>query len=772
MNYKKNLNKWTMDRRSFLKFTGTGILGMGVSPFLSFTHDEAKAAAKELGESVIPTFCDMCGPSQRCGVYAFVKDGVFTKVAGMKEAPSNQGALCAKGQAAPQWVYSKDRIKHPLKRVGKKGEGKFERISWDEAIEIIAAKLIEQKEKYGPESLAILAPAYRTYYRYFLRFLEVHGSPNFCHSGICAMQMYFIFQYTYGMGASPEFGKSDFIIYWGAQPIYSGPSQKNAKELVKAKERGAKIVAIKPSVEPDSGMADIWMPVRPGTDAALALGMLNVVINEDLIDKAFVDEWCFGYEQLKEHIQKYPPEWAEKISGVPAKQMKEVARLYATTPRACICVGNGLEHASSSSDAIRAICILISITGHLDREGGNVFPVMGGNEIQANMVNLSGPYSQDLIDKIIAPEYPRALQPYVFGPQGAYYEALESILTEKPYLLRTVLAPGTQPLLSTRQPKKVVEALKKLDFFVVIDVARTPEMPYADLVIPVATSYEIDHPFEGGDPDMLCLYWLMARRKVIEPVGSPKSIFEFFLDLAVAMGYGDQFWNGDMTECQNYQLEPMNMTIDELKEYPVGIQIEEPEPRYEKYETFFNMQSPKLSGGAYLPQGKVAIYNTTFEEAGLNPLPEWKEPPESITGTPRLAIQYPLILSDYHTSKAYTSSYQRNVPCLREIITYPTLHIHPATAAQRGIRNNDWIIVESPHGWMKVQAEIYPGIRPDTVMILHGWWQGCRELGIKDLPLFDGGANVNIMYSVDPEKAFDPIITAYASQTMVEVRKA
>ena len=139
----------------------------------------------------------------------------------------------------------------------------------------------------------------------------------------------------------------------------------------------------------------------------------------------------------------------------------------------------------------------------------------------------------------------KALQPFMFGSHAAYYEALESILTEKPYLLRTVIAPGTQPLVSTRQPKKVVEALKKLDFFVVVDVARTADMDYADIVIPVATSYEIDHPFEGGG--ILGGGWLMARNKVIEPVGSPKSIFEFFLDLGVAMGYGDQFWNGSMT---------------------------------------------------------------------------------------------------------------------------------------------------------------------------------------------------------------------------------
>ncbi|NTV91364.1 MAG: dimethyl sulfoxide reductase, partial [Clostridiales bacterium] len=145
--------------------------------------------------------------------------------------------------------------------------------------------------------------------------------------------------------------------------------------------------------------------------------------------------------------------------------------------------------------------------------------------------------------------------------------------------------------------------------------------------------------------------------------------------------------------------------------------------------------------------------------------------PESITGTPELTEEYPLVLSDYHTSKAFTASWQRNVPNLRELQPYPMLHIHPETAASRGISDNDWIVVKSPHGSMRVKAEIYPGIRPDTVMLLHGWWQGCSELGSGDMPILDGGANVNNMYSVDPEKAFDTLVTAMSSQTLVEVWK-
>ncbi len=736
--------------------------------FISMSLDEASALAGRAGETVTPTLCAMCGPTMGCGIYAFAKEGQFTKVAGMKESPVNKGTLCPKAHAAPQWVYSKDRLTSPLKRVGKKGEGAFKKITWGEAIGLIADTLKRQKQAFGPESLAVLSPAFRSYNDYFRRFLGVHGSPNYAHSGICAMQRAFAFSYTLADWPGVDIEESELIIYWGRQPIYSAPAMEGARSLIRAKERGAQIIAIKPSVEPDVGMADVWVPIRPGTDAALALAMLYVVVNEELFDEEFVAAWCFGYEQLKTHIQKYPPSWAERITGVPATQIVDIARTYARAERACIDLGNGVEHAPSSNDAIRAVAILIAITGHLDRPGGNI---LGGHFGAPNIMPIPksatfpGPYTPEMVDKLVRPEFPKVFQPFLEGLTSSYYGIFDSILTEKPYPIRAVIAPGTQPTVSTRGSKQVVEALKKLDFYVVADVARTADQAYADVVIPLATPYETDHPFEARG------HWIMARRKVIEPLGDLKSMYQFVLDLAVEMGYGRDFWNGNMTDSMNDQLQPFRMTIDDLRSHPTGIVYDVLPRTYEKYEQFFGRKSLRLSGTPFLPHGKVEIYNTSFEEAGFNPLPEWREPPESLTGTPALREKYPLILSDYHTSKGYTASWQRNLPLLRELAPYPLLHIHPATASERGIQQGDWVIVDSPHGWLKVKAEIYPGIRPDTVMMLHGWWQGCSELGFEDTPLLDGGANVNNMYSVDPKTAYDPLITAMASQTLVQVRR-
>jgi len=295
---------------------------------------------------------------------------------------------------------------------------------------------------------------------------------------------------------------------------------------------------------------------------------------------------------------------------------------------------------------------------------------------------------------------------------------------------------------------------------------RTAEMAYADIVVPVATPYETDHPFEFT-PN-----WIMARNRVIEPLGEYKSMYEFWLDLGVRMGYGADFWNGSMKDCMNEQLAPLGLTIDELRAHPTGIVYPMKPMVYEKYEQIFSTKSPLLSKRPFLPQGKVAIYNTNFEEHGFSPLPSWREPPESPGATPDLQKNYPLVFSDFHTSKVYNASWLRNVPYLREILPFPTLHIHPETARVRGIVEGDWVVVESPHGSMKLKAEIIPGIRPDTVMALHGWWQGCDELGLPGFPLLDGGANTNNMYCVDPKKSFDPLVTAMSSQTLVQVRKA
>jgi anaerobic selenocysteine-containing dehydrogenase len=758
-----------LSRRTFLK--ATGALGaaaaiQGAAPSLLKNQALAAAPSAQAEEQLIPTFCAMCGPSSGCGILAKVVNGKFVGIESMPECPTNNGKNCPKAHAAPQWVYSPDRIKYPMKRVGEKGEGKFQRITWDEAIQLIADKLTELKAQYGPESLGTVSPAYRSYSQYIYRFLMTHGSPNYGHSGICAVQRMFTFSYTLGGTTSADYANADLILLWGAQPVFSGSSKGGVTKLISAKERGAKIIAIKPTIEPDVAKADMWVPIRPGTDAALGLAMINVIINENLYDAAFVSDWCYGFDQLKEHVQQYPPEWAEPITGVPAEQIKTVARMYATTPKAALDVSNGPEHARAANDAIRSLGILMAITGHLDKKGCNVWgsPSKMPSPKGVLMFDL---YTQEWVDKLLGYELPKELQPFSEGTSCSLYRLWNSVLGGEKYPVHAIIAPGSQSIASTRGTKRIMEALNKLEFFVILDVMKTSDMPWADVVVPVSTGYENDHPFETSGP------WIMARNQVIERLGEYKSDYEFWLDLGTAMGYGEDWWNGDIKAHMDWRLEPLEMTYEELRtKYPKGRRYEGNPPEYEQYEKRFAAKSTRIDKGPYLPQGKVALYNTTFESIGFTPMPVWRELPEGPTATPELLEKYPLLMSDYHTSRTYNAAWLRNVPYLREVEPYPFLQIYPDTAKARGIKDGDWVRVEGPHGWIQVKAQYYPGIRPDVVYLLHGWWQGCQELGMEDFPIGDGGANSNNMYTTDPEKMYDPIITAMTSQTLVQVSKA
>jgi anaerobic selenocysteine-containing dehydrogenase len=766
----KLLNDAGLSRRAFLKTTGA--LGTALaldSGTLALVPPGTAAEAQPVtrSEKLIPTFCAMCGPSSGCGIMAKVIDGKFVGIESFPECPTNDGVNCAKAHGAPQWVYSPDRLRYPLKRIGAKGEGKFQRIGWDEAVTIVAEKLKEQKARYGPESLGILSPARRSYSDYLYRFLMTHGSPNYGHSGICGMQLMFTFTYTLGAPTSPDYANADLVIIWGKQPVFSGAAKRSVSKLIAAKERGCKFVTIKPTLEPDGAVTNsLWVPIRPGTDAALALAMLHVIVNENLYDAAFVKEWCYGFDKLKDHVQQYTPAWAEKITGVSAAQIQEVARLYANTPKAAIDCGNGLEHSPSANDAIRAIGALMAITGHLDKPGTNVWP--GGNNMpQPRGVHLRERYTQEWVDKLVGYEFPPAFQPAMEGTSASFYRLFDSVLTGEKYPIRAIIAPGSQALASTRGTKRIVEALMKLEFFVILDTTRTADMPYADIVMPISSMYEVDHPFETSGA------WIMARNKVIEPVGETKSDYEFWLDLGNRMGYATDWWNGDIKKHMDWRMEPLGMTYEELRaKYPKGRTYESNPPSYQQYATRFATRSTRIDKGPYLPEGKVALYNTLFEKAGLTPMPVWRELPEGPTATPELLSKYPLLLSDYHTSRAYNASWLRHVPYLRDLEPYPYLHIHPETARERGIADGDWVAVEGPHGTMKVKAMYYPGARPDVVMLLHGWWQGCRDFGMEDFPIADGGANTNNMYTTDPARMFDPAITAMSSQTLVQVRKA
>jgi anaerobic selenocysteine-containing dehydrogenase len=746
--------------------------------------------AGEATERVIPTFCHGCGSYRpTCAILCHVEDGRFVRVEG-DPAAFNAGvrgstALCAKGLTGPQFVYAADRLQYPMERAGAKGEGKFRRITWDEALDIIAEKLTESKEKYGAESYAVLSPEYWPVLGSLgRRFLNVHGSPNYLHSAICATPRMAAGRVTVGYFsmAPDDWLKSRLIVNWGGNAENSGVNQGVPRAMLNALEHGAKMIDIRPMLDPMGAKADVWLPVRPGTDCALALAVLHVIVAERLYDAEFVSEWCYGFDRLAEHVAGFPPEWAAPITGLPAARIREAARLMGTTRPMFIRIGNGIgDQANDGTATVSAVCLIAAITGNLDVPGGQ-FAGGGFGGMPPLVPWLDELLPEGMVERLVAPEAPvwyQTPERWESGPTSAYYKALMSILSEDPYPIRVLNASCSNPLSATRNPRKVAEALKKLDFMFVMDVFHAPHVDYADIVLPACTSYEQGDYFGARPtPDGIRL---APYNQVVQPLAESRSDWRFYLDLAVRMGYGDLFWRGSMDGFMNEALCRYGVTIEQLRQNPGGMFVKAPQPpaangappsgppqpQYRKYSLLFKD----------LPHGKVQCYNEfiggkeTCDGSGTLPyLPTYKGPPEGLAETPDLAAEYPLILSDVHAYRLAQHSYHHNVAYLRELQPYPWLRINPATAQQYGIADGDWVRVESPHGWSKFVAEYFPGISPEVVMTKRGWWQPCEALGLPGYATGDGGSEVNNLYNSD-EGLFDKFFSQMAKQTLVRISK-
>lgn len=730
-------------------------------------------------EKIITTFCHGCGSYKtHCGVLCYVENARFVRVEGNPHAFNNWGkgcaSLCAKGYTGPQYVYAPDRVKYPLKRVGEKGDGKFQRITWDEALDTIADKLKEVKAKYGPEAYGVLSPEFSPVLNSLgRRFLNIYGSPNFLHSAICFTPHEAAARSTIGFYpmAPDDWLKTKLIVNWGSNVENSGVNTGQLNAILNALSNGTKLIDIRPMLDPLATKADIWLPIRPGTDCALALAFLNVIIEEKLYDTSFVNDWCYGFDKLSEHVRKFLPEWAAEKTGIPDDRIKEAARLIATIKPVFIKTGNGIgDQTIDGSSTTSAICLIAAITGNIDIPGGLVFKSHTIFPVYAN--NLEEMAPPNMLDKLVAPESPKWYQTkdnWETGPSSAYYKGLMSILTSKPYPLRMLNSSNTNPLSATRNPKKVAEALKKVDFLFAADTFWAPHLNFADIVLPSSTVYEQSDYFGVKRTDEGS--WISIFNKVVEPLGESRSDWQIYLDLAVKMGYGEYFWQGNAETYLNEQLAGFGLTAEQLRQNPNGILIKRKQPSpplsYRKYSIIFKN----------LPHGKVQCYNEFLggkennEGSGKLPyLPVYKGPPEGIAETPELVKEYPLILSDVHAHRLSQHSFMHNVPYLRELQPYPWIKINPATAKKYGIENGDWVKVESLYGWCKFKAEYFEGISLEVLMTKCGWNQPCNELSLPGYSVFNGGSEVNNLYNTD-EKLFDKFFSQMAKQTLVKISR-
>lgn len=699
---------------------------------------------------IVRTVCGGC--MCECGVLIHVDEkGKAVRLEGDPKHPLNEGYMCPKGLSFLQLVYHPNRLRYPLKRAGDKGEGVWKRITWDEALNDISKELLRIRNQYGPEAIAI---SYGTYPKRVAiglsLFLAALGSPNQlignCHYCFTPHLMADLLTcgevYSCELGV-PDYRKSKCIVLWGYNPVHTYPPI--GKKIVEAKRRGSKLIVVDPRYTELASIADVWLQVRPGTDGALALSMLNVIINNKLYDADFVSKWCYGFDKLAERVQEYPPEKVEKITWVPKEDIIRAAEIYANSKPASLHSHLGVSMSYNSVQASRAISILVAITGNLDVRGGAEIP---SYPIKLTYMNIKKRLrlGKEMEEKAIGSDaYPLLSGPNSFRCLTHPPSVFEAILTGKPYPVRALIATSNLAV-SFEDSKKVVEALKKLDLLVVMDFFMTPTAELADYVLPSATYLECDDIC-----DAFCYTnFIAARQKAIEPLYECRDDNEVLFELIRRMGFKMPFPVSTYREFLDYRLRELGMTFDEFKEkgYVISDVIER------KYEKGMLREDGKT--GFKTPTGKCELYSTLLAKCGFDPLPSYVEPPESPYSTPELAKEYPLILI---TGSRHISSYQtmgHNIPYLRELLPNPLVEIHPETAEKLGIKDGDWVYIETPtsRDRVKMKAMLTYGIHPRVVSAQALWWY--PEGKTYEKRTFE--SNINVIMPLKPPYGYESIV--------------
>ena len=478
---------------------------------------------------VMRSVCQMCGTGYAgCGIDVHVKENHITKIEGTKGHQVNDGRLCAKGLAALQWQYDSNRLRYPMKRIGERGDGIWERISWDEALDTITKNLKQIIGTDGPQAIAWLkgqGGGWEDNFEWCQRFMNVIGSPNIGSTGHnCHIPRRIGHVFTYGAELEPDYENTKCMILWGYNPVSTSMSHV-ASRILRAKKRGAKIIVIDPAFSKTAAKADFYVRIRPCTDGALALAMLNVIIEENLYDKGFVDKWTYGFPELSKWIKKYSPEWAEGITWAPSEMIRFVARTYANLKPALLHEGNGIDQQPNAVQTSRALAILRTITGNLDVQGGDLISPEAPPFKKTRDITLRKRTEEDLQRAYLESVSKHPLFFRLF--YCTLIEDVNTIITEKPYPIKATIIQGMNPVITGPNQSKIKEALGKLGFLVVFDVFMTATAELADIVLPAATFLERTILLEARQkPTVDAIYYQVAP-KVVEPLGECKADYDF-----------------------------------------------------------------------------------------------------------------------------------------------------------------------------------------------------------------------------------------------------
>jgi anaerobic selenocysteine-containing dehydrogenase len=653
-------------------------------------------------KKIINTTCKSCHGG--CGVLVTVEDGAITHIEGNPEAPT-WGTMCSKGLSSIQHVNHPDRLRYPLKRTGQRGEGKWQRISWDEALDTIAGKMKASIEKYGPSSIAISQGTGRGYNRYTHRLARSIGTANIitpgyiCHSprlGLYGLVTGYGRLYCDYHGWGGEFPKTQ--ISWAKQLEISSADGEMAVWYMNSLKHVKNLIMVDPRETALSSRAALWLQIRPGTDAALALAMMNVIINEDLYDKEFVENWTYGFDKLQERVQDYTPERVAEITWLSSDDIIRAARMFAIDTPGCIQIGSSLERQANCSQTIRAIICLMAITGNIERPGGMVNwipPDTGQMEDFFNEIPLTDEMRKGIVGSDV----------YKLGAaRTAHSDSIIKQLLNGNSVVKVWFSVGGQQILHLANSKEVIPALLNLDFLAHADQFMGPMAEHSDIVLPAAHWLEMDDIY-----DMHPRFMIEAINKTVEPPGEAWPDNKIFNELGKRVA--PQYWFENVEKMLDYQLKKGNLTWREFSKKGFLAKMGKDQIYY-KYKTDYW----RKGGGFPTPTGKLELFSTVLEGLGYDPLPYFQEPGESPYSTPELAKKYPLVLTTGYRQPFYFLSQYRNIPWLRSFQQYPVVQINPETAKKLGIEDGDWAWIETPRGRIKQKARLFPGIDPRVVM--------------------------------------------------------
>jgi len=691
-------------------------------------EEELKRVTSE--EELKRVTCYMCW--QQCEVQLRIKDGILKEALACPEGYVGGGFACERLIAAPEFHYSPKRLNYPMKRVGERGEAKWERISWEQALDEIAEKLLKIRDEYGPEALTkfsgtVHGPACWAGWRFF----NLWGSPNSFNQGKnCGEANNLMETALYGwdsLGCGPVPGATKTIVCWGANPIQSWMTKWNV--MKQSMDEGARLIVIDPMLSETASHADFWVQPKPSTDGALAWGVINIIIQEDLYDHEFVENWCTGFDELVEKAKKYTVDYVAKICDIPEWQVTQLAHMYADGPTCLLWGLSDCHQGKSGHSFVYAKAVLRAITGNVDRLGGNMqtgphedIDWFKGIEWDAMIAKADTGK-----DTVTADKYPlcnkKALARYneyikkAWGGKGygcsfyflfpSWRGLCDAIIDEKPYPIKAAFIQAGNPLTANTNQDRTLEALEKLDLLVGMDFFKTPSNAMADYLLPAASWIERPH---------VMLFWGLTSVAVGRPQGMPalyerKDDYWLWKELAKRLKLEGE-WPETLEDMYSLFLRPTGKTYEEFStsdEYWTAPPIV-PE-RYRTNGYGFGTKS-----------GKCELVPSICVEVGLDPMPDWEPQSQSPERTPEIAAEYPLRLISGRRIRPYHHTMYRELKSLRWMHPDPLVDIHPALARSLNIADGELVYIETPLGRVRQKAHVTEAIREDTVHCDAYWY--------------------------------------------------